>query len=560
MRTLLAAVLLVISHPVRSQFGTQLLLDTATTTPYVIGATTASNGDAMFICQGHNGFSSIRRHAPDGTPVWSKDYATNGSPTGLSMLMPDASGGFFAARQRATYTQSSDISDIDTTYLEFDFASLTENGGVVWARTLRTQRIGFMLHWENIARIQALRMPNDEIVLITRLQESAGLSRILLIRLSADGGQVLYAKQFGHSGLQDPWLETSPWSMMTVLDAGDGGLLISTPTTEMFGYGHPYVVKFDAQGDWTWAKSIQYGTSVNSQSTQAMAMGPNGEILIHHEVSAPGGKTLIHRLNPAGEWLRSDLYSDQQWVASDCHFQRIASGGFVIVKTTGSVLLVNDDASLIGFYGHPASVFADQSYYGNFRHARVEGNHLHLHGTFIGTHQVFGNIGSWPLYERFDLTAPLEGCNVTDVPAQHYPVPANLITATSETPPPTVDIANSIELSTASWATTDLSELPPLDLCVFIEELGVGVEEATSTSTIPMLRSNIVLADGGMDAIIPAEGMLELRDSLGRLVATQRVAARGPATFQAPSIPGHYLLSWISSDGFDRRSERLVVQ
>ncbi|MBK9175448.1 MAG: hypothetical protein IPM46_03750 [Flavobacteriales bacterium] len=346
----------------------------------------------------------------------------------------------------------------------------------------------------------------------------------------------------------------------SALDAGDGGILLVTPNGDNGSMDYPYMVKFDAQGDWVWARTINYASNAPYQKSQAAAFASNGDILIYVVVSTPGGQSLIHRLNSNGILQRSDLYSDHQWSEAPISIYGLSSGNHFVVKPNGRLLHLSEDGTPIALYDHIPTALADQTYSPGVKNSMVQGNSLSLFGSFTGVHQIFGTIGSWPMDERFDLSGPIEGCNVSDIPVQQYPVPANIITVADQNPPPTLDISGSTELSTTAWTTTDLSGLSPLNLCVFIEELGVGMDEAIGTSTAPMLRTNCVLTDGRVDAVIPAAGMLEWRDSLGRLLAAQRVSANGPTSLQAPSIAGHYLLTWTAADGSDRRSERLMVQ
>lgn len=542
---------------INAQFGTQLVLDTATTSGYAFSGTTANNGDAVFLCKGHDGFSSIRRHAPDGTPIWSKDYATGGVNSQLKLLQADPNGGFLVARQRSTTIIIGSAGVPDTTVLEIDFASIGEDGEVGWARILRLQRVGYFQFQANIHWIRALRLSNNEIALFVGIDLSGSNGFLALLKLSEDGGQLIQAKQFGYNSPQDPWL-TLGHDGSSLLDAGGGEVVFVGPRA-IDPDGSPYVVRFDSEGDWLWAKTINYTNGAPGQSTHKLTIAPNGELLVHHEVSAPGGSTVLHRLAPDGTWIRSDLYSDMQWVGSESFLLPLPVGGYVIVKRTGSMLFINEDASPIALYGHPSNIYSGMQYAGSFSSALIQGNELHLYGPFSGNHLVFGNMISWPFFERFDLSGPLEGCNVVDVGVEHYEIPANLLEIVDQNPPPTVDISSTIEMMDADWTVTDLSGLSPLSLCLLIQQLGVGVEEMERTRTAPMLRSNARAAGSSVDIMVPAPGNLQLRDSFGRLVSEKRIFVDGTTQLSAPSVAGHYVLSWTASDGSGRRSERMMV-
>lgn len=543
--------------PTHAQFGTQLVLDSATTSAYALSGTTANNGDAVFLCKGHNGFSSIRRHAPDGTPIWSKDYATSGVNAQLNLLQADPNGGFLVARQRSSSIVNGGSLGPDTTVLEMDLASIGENGEVNWVRTLKRERIAYFQYPSNLHWVNVIRLSNNDIAVFAGVQLSGAYGFLWMLRLTPDGGQVLQARQFGHSAAASPELPLAHTGN-SLLEFDNGDLLFVAP----MGTGpaaFPVVVRFDASGDWIWAKTIDYSNNSPGQGTHQAVFSSNGDILVHHEVNAPAGRTLIDRLDSDGSWIRSDLYSDLQWLGFQARFVPISGGGYAIVKDNGRILLVNEDASPATLYNHPSNTFGDMTYSGNFKNAAIQGNELHLYGSFGGVNQVFGNTTSWPFFERFDLSGPLEGCNVEDIGMEQFAVPANLVQVADLNPPPTLDISSTITLTDAVWTTTDLTGLSPLSLCLLIEQLGVGVEEIDGANTTPLLRSNARPAGSMVEVMVPAPGNLQLHDSFGRLVAEKRVHVDGPAQLSAPPVAGQYVLSWTANDGSGRRSERMMV-
>lgn len=556
----LVAALLLSHEDGRAQFGTQLLLDTANMGGQIQTATTATNGDALFVSRPSSGICAIRRHGADGSSIWSKTYTAPSNSLPLLSFQSDGNGGFFAAKKVDEWwiMGAGNGAMPDTSRFDFDLALIDGDGALQWVRTIRYQRIQHSINWMFLSSVRAIRTNSGEVAVVVSISTGMGKA-ILLLRLSPDGSQLLHARQFGMAGSLNPSLG-SMYSMPSLLAIGNNDVLLSG-SAQLSNYLHvPFVARFDAQGELLWSRTVAYAAQPIDQPTIGTGIAPNGDVLIHARATTPIGNLLVHRLSPSGDWIRSDLYSTSDFSDPSYLMPHPTNGGHVLASSSGNVVLLGADGSLVGRYKHFPSNFALQSYHPAFHHADAIANTIHLTGVFIGQHQIFGTIGRWPLMERFDLTLPLEGCNVTDQPLDHYPVPANLITAAPIPSVVAMDVIGGASLSTASWSAVDIPGLNPIELCEFIDELGVGVQEAAHSGSPPLLSANAVMALQGIEVATPGAGTVELRDALGRMVAVHDVPKACAIVLEAPSTPGHYVLTWRSGNGHAQRSTRLMVQ
>ncbi|HFA50639.1 MAG TPA: hypothetical protein ENJ95_16655 [Bacteroidetes bacterium] len=158
------------------------------------------------------------------------------------------------------------------------------------------------------------------------------------MRVSADGGNVVFSKQYGGVLYDD---------CQDMVETNGGGLLLAG-LTNSFGNGHydVYLVEVDTMGNVNWSKTI--GTP-NAELAYAIATTADGNYVITGQTEAQAAESedvFLAKIDPSGNTLWWKTY---QKASLDIAFdvQETSSGNFVLAGNTRADINADRNAFLL---------------------------------------------------------------------------------------------------------------------------------------------------------------------------------------------------------------------